>query len=80
MRQGPLDKVAAFARSAESGIVQRIRRSRFHGWRMGVLFGCCMSTIVLLCNVAIIITGSVKGYDKDGTADLIVGDVTSISQ
>jgi hypothetical protein len=47
---------------------------------MGVLFGCCMSTLVLLCNLAIIVTGAIKGYNEEGIADLMTGDETRISQ
>jgi hypothetical protein len=39
-----------------------------------------MSTLVLLCNVVLIVTGAIKGYGNDGIADLIVGDETNISR
>jgi hypothetical protein len=79
VRKAPLSNLINFAQSSRLGIVQRLRRSRFHGWRMGVLIGCCWSTFVLLCNIAIITTGAVKGYNSNGIADVIVGDETSIS-
>ena len=78
--KGPFDKLIAFARSAESRRVQRIRQSRFYRWRIGVLSRYYTSTIVLLCNITIIIIGSTRDYDKDGVADLIKGDEPSVSQ
>jgi hypothetical protein len=80
IRQGPLDKFARLVHSAEAGIEQRFRRSKFHGWHMGVLFGCCMSALVLLCNLTMLIVGASKGYDKDGIADLITGEEATISR
>jgi hypothetical protein len=47
---------------------------------MGVVISCCMSTFILLCNIAIIITGAIKGYSSDGFANLIVGEETTISR
>jgi hypothetical protein len=72
--------LSTFVTTTRENNVRRIRNSRFHGWRMGVLLGCCMSTLVLLCNLAIIITGAIKGYDANGIADLLTGDETSVSQ
>ncbi|KAH7372286.1 hypothetical protein BKA66DRAFT_534379 [Pyrenochaeta sp. MPI-SDFR-AT-0127] len=50
-----------------------MQRSRFYGWRMGVLFGSCASAFVLCCNIGLAIAGAVRnsGYDKDGIADLM---------
>ena len=79
-RQGIFTKLTTFAYSSRLRILQRIRQSQYHGWRMGVLLGCYMSTIVLLCNIAIIITGFVKGYSDDGIADLITGDEENVSR
>ncbi|KAF1849177.1 uncharacterized protein K460DRAFT_330888 [Cucurbitaria berberidis CBS 394.84] len=69
-------------RSVDNKIALWIRQSRFHGWRMGVLFGCCTSTFVLCCNIAMIVVGSTvhSGYNSDGVADLIVGDEATISR
>jgi hypothetical protein len=63
-------------------IAYRIRKSRYHGWRMGVLVGCCTSAFVLCCNTAIVIVGSQArgGYKDDGIADLIIGSATAISK
>lgn len=79
-RPGPFDTRATLVHFAEKGIGQRIRRSRFHGWRMGVLCVCLMSALVLVCNLAALNVGASKGYDKDGIADLLVGDESSISR
>jgi hypothetical protein len=75
-----LSKLASLSQTYRTSAVQRLRRSRYHGWRMGVLGACCMSTFVLLCNIAIITTGAIKGYDSDGLANLIVGEETTISR
>ncbi|KAF2818378.1 hypothetical protein CC86DRAFT_472899 [Ophiobolus disseminans] len=79
-RPGLSDRITAHARSADLRLTQRLRRSRFHGWRMGVLIGCCMSTLVLGCNIAMIVIGAVSGFDNDGVADLITGDETKITR
>jgi hypothetical protein len=62
-------------------IADRIRKSRYHGWRMGVLVGCCTSAFVLCCNIAIVIVASQArgGYKNDGIADLIIGSATATS-
>jgi hypothetical protein len=36
-------------------------RTRFHGWRMGILLGSCMSLIVLGVNIAILVIGATRG-------------------
>jgi hypothetical protein len=60
----------------------RVRKSRFHGWRMGVLFGCCMSFFVLCCNVGLIVLGATRktGYGREGLATLIEGDEELVSR
>lgn len=60
----------------------RLRRSRYHGWRMGVLFGSCASALVLCCNIALVIVGYNRpgGYDEDGIANLMHGDGVMISR
>jgi hypothetical protein len=59
----------------------RIRQSRYHGWRMGVLFGCCMSLFVLCCNIVIVVIASqLDGGFQDGIANLITGPATTISR
>jgi hypothetical protein len=65
-----------------TSIANRIRKSRYHGWRMGVLVGCCTSAFVLCCNIAVVIVGShvPGGYKDDGIADLIIGSATTISR
>jgi hypothetical protein len=80
VRKTPFKRLLTLAQSSRLRVVQNLRRSTFHGWRMGVLIGCCMSTLVLLCNIAIIVTGAVKGYNNNGIADVIVGDEASISR
>ena len=69
-------------RSIQTQTTRRLSRSRFHGWRMGVLFGCCLSAFVLCCNLILIIQGATlrSGYQSNGIADLIVGDEVVVSR
>jgi len=48
---------------------------------MGVLFGSCMSALVLCCNIAVIMIGSLvhSGY-KGGIVNLMYGGASSISR
>ncbi|KAH7091653.1 hypothetical protein FB567DRAFT_279067 [Paraphoma chrysanthemicola] len=79
-RKRPVARLATLVQFARKYIEQRVRRSRFHGWRMGVLCGCLMSAFVLVCNLAALIVGASRGYDKDGIADLFVGEESTISR
>jgi hypothetical protein len=58
-----------------------LSRSRFYGWRMGVLLGSCMSAFVLCVNIGLAIYGSTteNGY-KGGIADLKVGPAQNMSR
>ena len=49
---------------------------------MGVLFGCCMSFLVLCCNITLIVIGakSKSGYDHEGISSIVEGDEASISR
>ncbi|KAF2630691.1 hypothetical protein BU25DRAFT_334721 [Macroventuria anomochaeta] len=60
----------------------RLRQSRFHGWRMGVLLGTCVSAFVLLCNIAVVVVGSQtgSGYDRDGVATVMEGNEATVSR
>jgi hypothetical protein len=81
----PLKKAADLTRKLahtfDTKCTPWLRGSRFYGWRMGVLYGCCMTAIVLLCNVAIVIVGATThgGY-HNGIADLVSGDAPDISR
>jgi hypothetical protein len=44
--------------------------SRFYGWRMGVLIGCCMSATILLFNIAVVIIVAIKTDVHGDTAQL----------
>jgi hypothetical protein len=49
----------------DTWIQNRMRRSRFYGWRMGVLIGTCSSAFVLCCNIiAVAVTISTAPRDK----------------
>ena len=65
-----------------SRITLAVRNSRFHGWRMGVLLGCCMSFLVLCCNMVLIVIGatSTSGYDAEGISKIIEGDEALITR
>ena len=73
--------ISIFTRELNIRLTDRIRRSRYHGWRMGVLVGCCMSAFVLGCNVTIAVVGSQinSGY-QGGISDLIIGPATTVSR
>jgi hypothetical protein len=43
-----------------------ISTTRFQGWRMGIILGCCMSSIVLAVNVSVMVIGASRG---DGFVD-----------
>ncbi|KAJ8113250.1 hypothetical protein OPT61_g4571 [Boeremia exigua] len=75
-------KTAQFLRQRQKYLVQSLRGTRFHGWRMGVLFGCCMSTLVLLCNIALVVVGFKRGtgYDDHWIATLLNGNEQKISR
>lgn len=75
-------RLSESVKKLDSKFNQRLRRSRFYGWRMGVLFGCCMSAFVLCCNVAVIIIGGNvnSGYDGDGISNIMFGHSSVISQ
>jgi cytochrome bd-type quinol oxidase subunit 2 len=76
-----LESVSAFFNRNTTALNARIRASRYHGWRMGVLAGCVMSAFVLSCNVAILIAGSqIHGGYKQGIADLVSGSAPNISR
>ncbi len=69
--------------SGQKNPQNRLRRTfqrHFHGWRGGVFTSCCLSAIVLLCNIGLIIKGAKNGYDKYGIADVIEGDETTVAQ
>lgn len=65
----------------DSALQNRLRKSRFYGWRMGVLFGSCMSAFVLICNVVVVVIGCAvhSGY-QDGVANVMYGGASSISR
>lgn len=63
-------------------VTDRVRESRFYGWRMGVLSGCFLASLVLCCNIALVVAGAYRygGYDDEGIADLMYGDELTISR
>lgn len=75
-------KTSQFLRQHQQYLIQGLRSSRFHGWRMGVLFGCATSTLVLFCNIAFVVVGYKRdqGYDDHGIATLMTGSEHIISR
>lgn len=76
-----LENTSSLVRKLESVATGRLQRSRYYGWRMGVLCGSCMSAFVLCCNLAVIVLGGVNnsGY-KDGIANLMYGEAPYIDR
>lgn len=81
-RKRPWQTIFEAMKSADSNYKHKVRGSRLYGWRMGVLLGSCISSIVLLCNIAMIVIGARTrlGYDRDGVATLLEGDETTVSR
>jgi len=50
---------------AQTRVQQRMRTSRFYGWRMGLLFGSFTSLLVLCCNAIAIIVASQVGTKRE---------------
>jgi hypothetical protein len=77
----PSQRMKRALRAVGGGYRDNLWRTRFYGWRMGVLLGTCTSTFVLACNIAMIIVGSKtrSGYDRDGVATLLEGDEDTVS-
>jgi len=76
-----LEKMKRLAIRFDLKTTRWLRGSRYYGWRMGVLCGCCMTGLVLLCNVAVVVIGATAhaGY-KDGIADLVSGGAPDMSR
>lgn len=76
-------KTRNFAKLMTSKLNRRLQRSRYYGWRMGVLFGCYASAFVLCCNISLLVAGAFRfpnGYDQAGMADLMEGNEESIER
>jgi hypothetical protein len=57
-----------------------MRKSRFRGWRMGIVIGSCMSSIVLGINITILVIGATHGKGfKDGFAVPMSGTANDMS-
>ena len=55
-------------------------QSRYHGWRIGIILGCIMSFVVLLCNIAILVYGATRENDyRHGLAVLATGRAKDMS-
>ncbi|KAK5680672.1 hypothetical protein LTS10_007605 [Elasticomyces elasticus] len=82
--EGPeiVEDSAARTRHPDGGPKSRIRRFRQEnsGWRMGVLLGLCISTSVLLGNLALVFVGfRYNGY-QNGIGVLAQGRSTSVAR
>jgi hypothetical protein len=72
-----------FVQVTQQRVTDRVRGSRFYGWRMGVLSGCLLASLVLCCNIALVVAGAYRyegGYDDEGIANLMYGDELTISR
>jgi hypothetical protein len=58
-----------FFKRIHASVTARLERSGFHGWRVGVLIGCCLSTVILCCNIALVIVGSTVNGIAIGTSE-----------
>ncbi|KAF2446411.1 hypothetical protein P171DRAFT_430575 [Karstenula rhodostoma CBS 690.94] len=55
--------------------------TRYHGWRMGVLFGSCISALILCFNIAVLIVASTKGSGfQNGFAEPFSYDSRNVSR
>jgi hypothetical protein len=64
----------------DQAITRSMMKTRFHGWRMGILLGCCMSTIVLAANITILVVGAKRGRGfENGFAVPMTGMADSMS-
>ncbi|KAH7385181.1 hypothetical protein DE146DRAFT_702199, partial [Phaeosphaeria sp. MPI-PUGE-AT-0046c] len=62
-------------------IQTRMRRSRFYGWRMGILIGVCSSAFVLSCNIlAVAVITSIATENRGPILEIMSGSATSISR
>jgi hypothetical protein len=54
--------------------------NRFHGWRMGILLGSIMSSIVLSCNISILVLGAMRndGF-QNGFVMLMIREAEDMS-
>lgn len=76
-----LDKIGDYAQHLHLVITTQLRDSRFHGWRMGVLVGSCLSAFVLCCNIGLVVTGSqINGGYQGGMAILRIGTTSEMSR
>jgi hypothetical protein len=85
-RRGPILRQAFHAVSEvitqlETKVQERMRHSRYYGWRMGIVFGSTMSALVLCCNIIVIVVASSLGTKRsDNFVDIMQGDDVSISR
>jgi len=58
-----------------------MRRSRFYGWRMGLLIGSCTTAFVLCCNIALVVVALLRNKkDSHSVLNLITGSTAATSQ
>lgn len=81
VRDNTYGKARGFLERFQSRCKRRLLRSRFYGWRMGVLLGVCVSTFVLLCNITVVVIGgrTEAGYDQNGVSAVMMGSEATIS-
>jgi hypothetical protein len=73
--------ISHFVTPLEKRFKERIRQSRFYGWRMGIVFGSTMSAFVLCCNIVAITVVSRFGTARSGNiTDIMTGGGVAISR
>jgi len=62
-------------------LTDRMRGSRFAGWRTGSLCGCIMTCAVLCLNIALLLFGAISngGY-RGGVVDIVYGDDRAVAR
>ncbi|EAT81363.1 hypothetical protein SNOG_10864 [Parastagonospora nodorum SN15] len=71
------ERLTLFIR-VKTPIQQRMRRSRFYGWRMGLSFGGSMYLFVLCCNIIAIAVASFAGSKRENNIwDIVSESVTT---
>jgi len=81
----PIKRVSEYISNLLDGfgskVQERMRRSRFYGWRMGLLIGSCMKAFVLCCNITLVIVALLRNKKKTHTVlNLVAGSTAATSQ
>lgn len=79
--KGILAKMVRPLKPLDAWIHTRMRRSRFYGWRVGVLIGTCASAFVLCCNIIVLaVATSTAPKDQGSIVDIMSGSAELFSR